>query len=1023
MGYLFNDEEIEIAKLTVNNRTSSTSTFYFAADYYPGKSIWGTRRSARFVSANSEFLHHVDNSSFSTGDINFCVAAWVNFDALGSENTICGKYAAGQQEFLLYKTTGNKLRFLVSHDGSTDAYAESASTVSANTWYFVVGWHSSSGNEINLMVNNGTAVTTAHATGVFDSTTNFQVGRWGSGSGYLDGRIDSLAFWKRIPTGAELTSLYNSGAGVSYADLSTANKASLVGWWDMDEKGGDRFDSSLNGRPLTDNNTVMFDEGVGGNDQIWPLLTESPRVRRSHGAFAGNRHNVSISLLGHVPFDDGKTLIERWKSDVYLNAGTLEIQYRPKPNDLQHAQTGEYTRQVLEIVDCSYNDNDGTVRIEARDTWFKNKELSVPLKSEDFNDLDTRYQSSAGAIYFGTGGQNGKPGAVSPAPGIDSEIESGSYKPSLTLFTGWTFDGHTLQTQSGTLPRFYARNRHRQVDARDWVPIEFPSNYTLAAYGAAGPGYSGYADPGASVCLAAYSRAIVFQPPAYGHLVHAIQVQGQVYGGTPGLNGDLVVSIFQARSSTDSGGNLLFAPVGTPLWQTTRNANHTAFALTIDNTTFQVDPPLVVSPLAAYMVVVDYSNTASASVGPGLYLKSATGLSHYAKAKQAGTGDGPWVKQTNVGVAIAVYVIGREGTHYLGSGTGRTASYYPTAGIDCRYFDNDPNEEYAEKIEIKIGAEGLKDTSGGTYTGTANATIQNPADIIAFTLLDDDFGCAVPSTKLSTTDWVDARTRLEAHPNSGLEDATIVIDRKIDAERFILEICRQSRLCFFKNKDGELVIHYPQELSALSTAATLSQAILEDELIAISFEDSPADEIINDIECFYYPDVMNLVDDPDMARKGGDAYRELAYCNADGQNIGSATYATRCSDSVDIYGQRQFRVNLDIWNRDVRANEIVYYLIDRYSEQRQIVKVTVPRRDYYDVVDMTSKVVLSHTVLKDGSIDGEFVPTGDYYDAGNVPQREYDTGTITGRVIDVQEFGPVMILTLETDTSYGFPSY
>lgn len=1020
MAYLFKDEEIELIKLTVNNRTSSTSTFYFANDYYPAKSLWGTRRAARFVRANSEYLTLADSAGVSTGDIQFCVACWVYFDSLGTEQSICGKYATGQQEWLLLKTSADRLRFIVSNDGSTDNYVERSATVSANTWYFVVAWHDSSGNTINIQVNDGTADSTAHTTGVFDSTTAFQVGRWGTGSSYLDGRIDSLGYWKRIPSASERTAFYNSGAGVSYTDLSSGNIASLVGWWDLDEKSGDRWDASLNGRILSDQNTVTFEEGVGGNAAVWPLLTDSPRVRRSHGAFAGNRHNVSVRLLGHVPFDNGKTLAERWKSDVYLNSGTLEVHYRPKPNDRTHAETGSYTRQVLEVVDASYNDNDGTIFVEGRDTWFKNKELSIPLKSSDFNDLDRRYDSEPGAIYFGNGGQLGKPGVVTPAPIIDSLLNSGTKEPNLSLFTGWTFDGHTLQTQGGTLPRFYGRNKHRQVDPRDWIPCEFPSGYTTAAYGY-GPGYSGFYAPGDVNCLASYSRAILFQPPTYGQYIHAVGIYGLGYPGGDYV-GEFIVSIYQAQL-TNTSASYTYAPVGTPLWTTTRNKDATLFTITEGETKFQLVPPLLCSPDYPYFVTVEWSNTKNPIQGPGVYVKAITGASHYYKPRQAGVGDGTWVKQADGAVAISVYILGRNGFHYLGSGTSRSASYYPVSGVDCRTWTSDVNTELKEQIEVKIGADGIKDTAGGAYTGTASATIQNPADIIAFTLLDDDFGCAVPAAKVSTTDWTDARTRLAAHPSGGLSDATVAIDQKISAEKLILDICRQSRLVFYKNRSGQLVIHYPRQLSALSTTATLSQDILQDELIAISYEDTPQDEIINDIEMFYYPDVMNLVDDPDLNRKGGAAYRQLAYCNESTQNVGSATYSTRCATSNSLYGRRQYREQLDIWNRDVRANEIIYYFVNRYSEQRQVAKIAVPRRDYYDVIDLTNKIVLNHNVLKDASIDGEFVATADYYDAGNVPQKPYDTGTLTGRVVDVQEFGGLMILTLETDTSYGFPSY
>jgi hypothetical protein len=78
----------------------------------------------------------------------------------------------------------------------------------------------------------------------------------GRESGYTDGLAAEVGFWRgRIITDTEITSLYNSGAGKAYANLTTAEKVDLVSYWNLSEASGNRADSH-GANTLTDNNTV-----------------------------------------------------------------------------------------------------------------------------------------------------------------------------------------------------------------------------------------------------------------------------------------------------------------------------------------------------------------------------------------------------------------------------------------------------------------------------------------------------------------------------------------------------------------------------------------------------------------------------------------------------------------------------------------------------------------------------------------------------------------------------------------------
>lgn len=181
---------------------------------------------AQFTAANSECLNIASNAALSMGDIDFTIALWVYFDALGADRALVAKYNSfgTTRDYMVKFITGsNRFQFIVSPDGSADA------TVSANsfgapttaTWYFIVAWHNATANTINIQINDGTVDSAAHATGVFASSAAFRLGARADGIQFHDGRLDEVGIWKRVLTSAERTALYNGGSGVTYPFAGT----------------------------------------------------------------------------------------------------------------------------------------------------------------------------------------------------------------------------------------------------------------------------------------------------------------------------------------------------------------------------------------------------------------------------------------------------------------------------------------------------------------------------------------------------------------------------------------------------------------------------------------------------------------------------------------------------------------------------------------------------------------------------------------------------------------------------------
>jgi hypothetical protein len=184
---------------------------------------------ASFTAANSESLSIVDNAALSMGDIDFTIMAWLNSASLpmGNGSTALAKYnlTGNKREYtLIYESApAARWRFYVSPDGSTtvNVAADTLGTPSTSTWYCVICWHDATANTINITVNAGATDSAAHSGGVFDSDSTFYLGSLDLFSGYFfDGLLDQVGVWKRVLTSGERTSLYNSGAGLSYAAMS-----------------------------------------------------------------------------------------------------------------------------------------------------------------------------------------------------------------------------------------------------------------------------------------------------------------------------------------------------------------------------------------------------------------------------------------------------------------------------------------------------------------------------------------------------------------------------------------------------------------------------------------------------------------------------------------------------------------------------------------------------------------------------------------------------------------------------------
>jgi len=181
---------------------------------------------AQFVTANSEYLSRASNASLQTGDIDYSFVAWVKRLA-GGDQYYLSKTGATEGEYFLYYFDGSeRFRFIAFGPSYGDigglAQADTFGATSGNTWYMLFCCHDSVNNVTKISVNAG-AMDSTPTTGAAAATNDaFEMGARTIVTGYMTGNIDQVGFWKRVLSPAEVTQLYNGGAGMSYAALAAA---------------------------------------------------------------------------------------------------------------------------------------------------------------------------------------------------------------------------------------------------------------------------------------------------------------------------------------------------------------------------------------------------------------------------------------------------------------------------------------------------------------------------------------------------------------------------------------------------------------------------------------------------------------------------------------------------------------------------------------------------------------------------------------------------------------------------------
>lgn len=178
------------------------------------------------LNGSTQFLSAASNTNVSAGGGSFSAAVWVNLSSATSVNMIFSKSANSfgnfEWGFGTRFTSANVWTFRCTNTGTSHFQADDTVGIATGSFVHLVGTYDS-GTKILTLYKNGSSVGTNTLTGTLNSSASatINVGEEGGASPILvSSAMDQSGFWKgRILSAGDVTALYNSGSGLSWAAM------------------------------------------------------------------------------------------------------------------------------------------------------------------------------------------------------------------------------------------------------------------------------------------------------------------------------------------------------------------------------------------------------------------------------------------------------------------------------------------------------------------------------------------------------------------------------------------------------------------------------------------------------------------------------------------------------------------------------------------------------------------------------------------------------------------------------------
>ena len=270
-------------------RFGSSLAAWYSADYgcY-------TDAACLFASAPSQSLSRTSPEASIRGTTGtpFWRAGWIKRNATGTYATLGNCYGDTANCGWRAIIWGSDDLFRLSvGDGSTVVSAQHSTVVGTSWAFFYCDWD---GSNINLSVNGGAKESTACAAFTHDPAATYFIGNAYPSGLHTDGSIARVCGGNGTLSGSQIAALYNSGAGLFYADFP-ADIAALTGFaFNLCEASSTRVES-VGGLDLTAVNSPTVAAGPGEG----LCVNNSPCKRRNDRS--GNGRHQSWGTAASQP--------------------------------------------------------------------------------------------------------------------------------------------------------------------------------------------------------------------------------------------------------------------------------------------------------------------------------------------------------------------------------------------------------------------------------------------------------------------------------------------------------------------------------------------------------------------------------------------------------------------------------------------------------------------------------------------------------------------------------------------------
>lgn len=178
-------------------------------------------------------------SDFGAGD--FSIGFWVKFNEMETGRRLVYQVHSGTNRGLYLSTdatNADELQLYLFGASGSPSYTTSSADLTTDTWYYIVVKRDSGTNYI--YINDVQELNSADTAGNLANVASAENFVFGIDRSYnpilaVNASFDEPAIWDKALSGAEMTSLYNSGAGKAYTDLTAGEKTNLISYYSLDD--------------------------------------------------------------------------------------------------------------------------------------------------------------------------------------------------------------------------------------------------------------------------------------------------------------------------------------------------------------------------------------------------------------------------------------------------------------------------------------------------------------------------------------------------------------------------------------------------------------------------------------------------------------------------------------------------------------------------------------------------------------------------------------------------------------------